>query len=281
MRKQILCLLAAAILLCFPFTAGAERNKYLDVALSFLEEGNPFLKRYNEINETEITPVCPLGCPYFWGGRHVVSLLKPYSPNSSSDYYKRDQKYLYGLDCTGFIQYIQKKTGHEPQAKNADLLKASQYTEYARTAANKAVGTERAQALRIGDLVVMQHTSGGYHIAMYCGTLSFYGYTEETLPPELIPYMEYPLIIHCTGSSDYYLRYKAYLEDLNETEIIPPYGGVIVSILDVPQSVATAETPDEIGLCQPCFDLEGYHLQITDLSQEKRFRWIRWRLKAE
>lgn len=281
MRKQILCLLAAAILLCFPFTAGAERNKYLGVALSFLEEGNPFLKHYNEINETEITPVCPLGCPYFWGGRHVVSLLKPYSPNSSSDYYKRDRKYLYGLDCTGFIRYIQEKTGYEPQAKTSDLLKAGQYTEYARNAANKAFGAERAQALRIGDLVAIQHPSGGYHIAMYCGTLSFYGYTEENVPRELIPYLEYPLIIHSTGSSDYYLRYKAYLEEMDEEEIIPPYGGVIISILDVPSSAATAETPDEIGLGQPCFDLEGYHLQITDLSQEKRFRWIRWRLKAE
>ena len=34
-------------------------------------------------------------------------------------------------------------------------------------------------------------------------------------------------------------------------------------------------------LKKPCFDLEGYHLEILDLSAEKRQRWIRWRKRPE
>lgn len=278
MGRRLVFLLIIIALIVLQAAGSAERNKYLDTALAFLEDGNPFLVRYNQINGTEITPLCPLGCPYFWGGRHVVSLLKPYSPSHSSDYYHTDQKYLYGLDCVGFIQWIQKKAGYETQLKISDLLKNSEYRKYRNTAADRTVGSRRTEALRIGDLVAIQHTAGGYHMAMYCGTLSFYGYTAETLPEELIPYIEYPLIIHCTGSSDYHVRYREYLQG---TDITPPFGGVIVSILDVPISAATSETPDAIDLRQPCFELEGYHLQITDLAQEKQYRWVRWRLRQK
>jgi len=53
-----------------------------------------------------------------------------------------------------------------------------------------------------------------------------------------------------------------------------------VSILDVPAGDApsfTPEIPELPELKWPCFDLEGYHLEILDLSTEKRQRWIRWR----
>ena len=56
-----------------------------------------------------------------------------------------------------------------------------------------------------------------------------------------------------------------------------------MTMLDAPAEAADAEAPDpdapDRGV--PCFDLEGYRLQITDLSGEKDVRWIRWRQKAE
>ncbi len=73
------------------------------------------------------------------------------------------------------------------------------------------------------------------------------------------------------------VRYNA---ETCDTETLPPFGGVIVSILDVPAEAApsfTPEVPELPELTKPCFDLEGYHLEILDLSAEKRQRWIRWR----
>ena len=286
MKLRIIALLIVVVMLC-PVVGHAERSKYLEAALRFLEEDNPFLLRYNEMNGTNVKALCPLGCPYFWGGRHVKSLLKVASPGSSSEYYKTDLKYLYGLDCVGFTRWIDEWLGYEPHPAISQLLNTTQYTENLIRGAKNAAGEDRTAVLRIGDLVVMQHASGGFHVAMYCGTLSFFGYDEDSVPPELIPYLGYPLLIHCTGSSDYYERYRVYLESQNEYDVQPPSGGVIISILDVPLSEATATTPDAVGLttsdaidlCVPCFDLEGYHLQITDLTQEKHVRWIRWRVK--
>ena len=281
MKIRIIVILAVALLLLTGAVGVADRSKYLAAALPFREEGNPFRVRYNEINGTEIRPLCPLGCPYFWGGRRVTTLLRPASPNSSSDYYKKNLKYLSGLDCVGFTRYINQKTGYENHPAISDMLNTAQYTEYLIRGAKNSTGEERASVLRIGDLVAMQHPSGGFHIAMVCGTLADYGYTAETLPEELRPYLHYPLVIHCTGSSDYYERYRDSLSAAGQDDVQPPFGGVIVSILDVPLSEATAATPDYLGLSAPCFDLEGYHLEILDLSAEKRVRWIRWRKRPE
>ena len=55
----------------------------------------------------------------------------------------------------------------------------------------------------------------------------------------------------------------------------------IVTLLDAPLSAADAKTPDMLDLGVPCFDLEGYHLQITDLSEEMDIRWLHWRKKPE
>ena len=60
----------------------------------------------------------------------------------------------------------------------------------------------------------------------------------------------------------------------------PPFGGVVVTLLDVPASDAPYRTPAVEGLeSEPCFDLEGYHLQVTSLENERRIRWIRWKQK--
>ena len=281
MKMRLMLFLLAGIILLLPLTGNAGQSRFLDAALSFLEDGNPFIRRYNELNNTDIRSRFPLGCPYFWGGRHIKAILQPASPGSSSDYYHTDRLYLYGLDCVGFTRWINEKTGYEAHPKISDLLNRSMYKECIIRGAAYAAGEELSSLLRIGDLLAIQHTSGGFHIAMYCGTLADYGYTDESVPAELVPYLHYPLLIHCSGSSDYYERYKGYLEAGGQTEINPPYGGVIVSILDVPVSAAKASTPDVLDLRVPCFDLEGYHLQILDLSQEKQYRWIRWRHRPE
>ncbi len=275
-------LLAGLLLMMIPAAAGGMRKSvFLDAALPFLEEDNPFLKRYNELTGRELKAKYPLGCPYFWGGRIVSSILRPASPGSSSDYYRKDRKYLYGLDCVGFTRAVFRRAGYEDHPQISELLNRSLHTDKLIRGVTNASGEERAARLKIGDLAAIRHMSGGFHIAMYCGTLSDFGYDAGSVPEELVPYLDYPLLIHCTGSSDYHERYRKYLEENNMDGVNPPFGGVIVTILNVPAAAAASSTPDAIGLCFPCFDLEGCHLPITDLSQEKQYRWIRWRQKPE
>lgn len=276
-------LLAAVmvILLLVPAGVRAERYRVVEAALTMLEEGNPFLARYNAENGTEIKARFPLGCPYFWGGRNVNRVLQPASPAQSSDYYRTDRVYLCGLDCVGLTRWILEQTGYTPHDAVSKLLDRRLYREQANYRAMKTAGETRTEALDIGDLLAIRHPSGGYHCAMYIGTLWDFGYTAATLPEALKPYLYYPLLIHCTGSGDYYERYRAYLEKEPGSEVLPPFGGVIVSILDVPLSAADARTPDASEPGVPCFDLEGYHLQITDLTGEKDVRWLHWKVKAE
>ena len=279
MKKRCLQVIAVlgVIVLILPAIASADRNRMMETALPFLEDGNPFLQRYNEMEGTDLEPVCPLGCPYFYGGYNIRHLLKPANPDHESEYYRKDQKYLYGFDCSGFTKYVVEQAGYERHPKISELLNRTLYTECEIPRSMTLSGKALSPVLRRGDLLAIQHMDGGFHIAMFCGTLRDFGYTTETLPEVLVPYLFYPLLIHCTASSDYHERYSAYLEEQGLEDVIPPYGGVIVSILDVPLSAATSETPQIKDLSRPCFELEGYHLQITDLTQEKRYRWIRWR----
>ena len=279
--KKVLVILLALLVVLPMGEACADRSKALELALSMLEEGNPFLARYNAENGTEVQARFPLGCPYFWGGRHVKNILKPASPYQNSDYYKTDQTYLYGLDCTGFTRWIGMNMGYMEHDSISRLLSYNTYPDIGIYKALKATGEARAKALRIGDLLAIRHMSGGFHIAMYMGTLRYYGYDEQSVPEELATYLSYPLLIHCTGSMDYQERYKAYLEETGQAEVIPPFGGVIVTILDVPPEAATLKTADGDGVEIPCFELEGYHLQITDLTAEKTYRWVRWRKRPE
>ena len=62
--KRLIALLTALVLLfLLPSFAGADRYRILDYALSMLEEGNPFLMRYNSENHLDVKARYPLGCP--------------------------------------------------------------------------------------------------------------------------------------------------------------------------------------------------------------------------
>ena len=124
--KRIL-LTVMAILLLAPAGVRADRYRILDAALSMLEDGNPFLERYNELNDCVIKARWPLGCPYFWGGRNVRRILQPASPTQSSNYYRTDEVYLYGLDCVGLTRWIVGQAGYEPHGAVSEMLNRSLY----------------------------------------------------------------------------------------------------------------------------------------------------------
>ncbi len=281
-RRALRKLALLWVLLLLPFSpAKAERSPILDAALTMLEEGNPFLESYNRVTGAGLQARYPLGCPYFWGGRSVRRILEPFVSTQSSEFFHAGRMYLYGLDCVGFTRWVLQQAGYSAHAYIGGLLDRSQYPELEIAGAAEARGEARAALLEAGDLVAIRHHSVMKHVALYIGTLKDFGYTEDTLPEALKPYLGYPLLIHCTGSSDYYERYENYLEDVYDFRVYPPDGGVIVTLLDAPASAATGSmlTPNNVE--KPCFELEGYHLQITDLDAEKDSRWIRWRLTTD
>lgn len=274
-----ICLLTTAVMILLTSAGMADRYHVLDAALSMLEEGNPFLTRYNEDTGAGIEARYPLGCPYFWGGRDTEKILEPAHPEQESDYYKTENQYLYGLDCAGFTRWVVEQAGYTPHDSISNLLNKNKYKEYVIYKAAKKTGNKRVEELNVGDILCIQHEDGSYHSAMFIGTLLDYGYTARSLPEDLRPYLHYPLLIHATGSSVYYERYRNYLEGQGDTTTQPPYGGVIVTLLDANPEDAAYHTPAVLDLETRCFDLEGYHLQVTDLSGEKQTRWIRWRQK--
>ena len=65
----LLVLVLTMVLSILPAQAEVERSKLLDAAFSMLEEGNDFVRRYNEMTGAEVAATFVDGCPYFFGGK--------------------------------------------------------------------------------------------------------------------------------------------------------------------------------------------------------------------
>ena len=278
MRRCTLLILALS-LLCLLAPVRAEeltQNDLLEAALSHLEKGNPLLEHYNQVTGRSVEARFELGCPYFWGGRAESRLGTVMNAwQSSPGYYIKGYPYIYGYDCNGFIGWLLRNHGFQPLGSISGALYSPSSPATDIEGSRTARGKELSARLQIGDVLAIRHHGSSYHIAMYIGTLRQYGYTEEGTTASIRALLDYPLIIHCTVSSDYYIRYESYIEDAFDTIVYPPDGGVIVSVV-APVSMATDEeiNPDN-GMTSYCL-LDGYRLQIYDLSRDTETRWIRW-----
>ncbi len=76
MMKKLLSLLCLTALLCAGASAELVKNQYLDAAFPALEEGNPFVARYEEATGADITPLISIGIPYTFGGQDARYLFK-------------------------------------------------------------------------------------------------------------------------------------------------------------------------------------------------------------
>lgn len=298
MLKRCLTLLLA-LALCLgavPAVAEVQQSPLLDAAFSLIEKNNPFLDRYNAITGAEVEARFELGMPYFFGGKFDTTTAKDGTPLmfsrepeytkrkmwENTKFYRKDQSYIYGFDCSGFTKWILAQIG-EPEHDDLDAM-INQWGKYGkkyhiyshRKGKEMPPYNELAATLQVGDLLVAK--KGARHIMMFIGTLRDYGYTEEEVP-ELAEYLDHALVIHSGPNFDYTDRIQAFLDATDDpyyADVNPPDGGVSVSIIGVPFKQAPNQghfgTHDFAWYELP----DGYKLTIWDLPSATSFCW--WRV---
>ena len=213
------------------------KSPILDAALSLLEEGNPFLERYNIVTGSGIQPKMPYGVPYLYGGQaesHVFAKAPEYVVQeawiNSPIYYRAGTTYIYGFDCAGYVKWVWKQAGLGELPGGQEMLNDGYRSVFHSVSREMPPFSELAQYLRPGDLLVTEN-----HMAIFIGTLRQFGYTAKEAP-SLAPWLDWPLVIHSTvhaGVADHfdYLIHNG-LQKYKLATVTD--GGVGVSLLGVP-----------------------------------------------
>lgn len=251
--------------------AQVERNLELNAAFSMLEEGNPFLLRYNELTGADIQARYPLGLPYMFGGKDADKLLTVRYSIETTKNFTEGQRYIYGFDCSGFTNWINFQSG-KPQHDGLEqmLFNRGLYRHNQLNVVGIPIDSLHLE-LQVGDYLVTSSGSGR-HIMMFIGTLLDYGYTAQDAP-ELKDYLDYPLVVHCGLCPPYAQRYQAYIDE-NGLNCNTTDGGVAVAIVGMP----VAEAPHYLytqNYDHYYFDLDGYFLRVYDLEAASAYVWFR------
>lgn len=226
------------------------RSPWLDAGLSLMEEGNPFLVRYNIIAGGKATSILPFGVPYLYGGRaanHVFSRTPDYAVEkawiSSPAYYVAGTSYLYGFDCVGYVRWVWEQTT-EMEWPGCDALLRDGERHVLDTDSLMPDWEDLARILRPGDILVLRHPDN--HTALYLGTLRQFGYTEEDVP-ELAPYLDYPLVMHAAVNAAVARRFDWLIHNglPKYRGSQPPDGGVCAAILGVPVQAAPGHVVEQ------------------------------------
>ena len=249
-----------------------EAKKYLNVALTMMEENNPITRMYNENCGGTVQARFKYGVPYLFGGMHESSLLRARYSSQNSNYYSTEKLYLGGFDCIGFARWLHNQAGMNTLPAISDIPKQSKKNL---VDVEGKPFPEWAEAMKVGDSIAMAYKGGGYHIMVYIGTLRDFGYTEDMLGA-LAPYIDYPLAIHC-GMNNYHTEwYAQYLKEVGYTSVTPPDGGVTISIIGAPYDKCTFTETMWKGTKNEktfyWFDLEGYNLTSIDPTADT----VRW-----
>ena len=288
-------LLAALVLLtAFPVRGRAEKepSDLLEAAFELLEEGNPFVQRYEEQTGRKIEPLFAYGVPYFYGGLSGSKgngwFYMAYPDyfvkqcEKGSGYFEPGKKYFYGLDCTGFTRHVYKACGREAHPSLSDIMtqwEQKQYHVYDSRKGYEAPPYDQLKdTLQIGDLLVIKHEKNkSRHVMMYIGTLRDFGYTAEE-EPTLAAWLDYPLVIHCGLSPFYGERFQKLIDEFPDKygRCTTTDGGVAVSIL----GVRPEDAPEHGHVQKTDYDWfvmndGGYVLSEINLSDVKYYAW--WR----
>lgn len=304
MKKCIVWTLLLILLCgaCVSANAELEKNPLLDAAFSALEKDNIFQRRYNELTGSNVESLFELGVPYFFGQQvsngkllnktYLVSKYPEYAIKKCLEVTKTFVKgdlYIYGFDCSGYTRWIYDQCGLGMHPGLQDMITKGQYRQYHLYNGGKNWTSKKKEmpaynelkdTLQVGDLLVTKHSAR--HIMMYIGTLSDYGFTAEEVP-DLAPYLDNPLVIHC-GPSPFYGECFQKLIDENPERYGRCHttnGGVEVSILGVEPEEATYHTTVfHTKIYSADYDYfliddGNYMLTLRDIDNATSFCWYR------
>ena len=256
------------------------RSPYLDAAFSMLEEGNPFLERYNLLTGAGISPLFPYGVPYFIGGTKYRTLAvhipeyTVYAAWQNTLYYRSGVNYLYGFDCMGFARWVWEQAGRDPLTTISDMLMRSESDALYCSGGKKPMPDweKLPEVLEPGALLALTHP--GNHIAVYIGTLRQYGYTPVQVPL-LKDYLDYPLVIHCTVNASVANRFAWLLRNGSPRYhgVTVTDGGVCVSILGLMKTQAQHSVSQQLQMTY-WFDLpDQTWLTLLDVGEISQYAW--------
>ncbi len=263
---------ACLVLACAPHArATLHGSDFVDLSFSLLEAGNPIAARYGELTGREVRPLFRLGVPYFFGGSKIENVGLPATAHDSNSFYTAGKNYLGGLDCIGFIRWVYGRMGLPGPDELPRLLSEKLYGRLRVDLAGLRPEAWQGR-LSAGDLLVTH--GNGRHILMYVGTLRLFGYTEPEAPG-LAAYLDHPLVIHCSSNAFHPAWYRQYLRE-EGLRCGGTVGGVMLSLLGVPEDAPAAVCRTPYGNAQRYFPLEGYMLTVYELGDAAASRWLSW-----
>jgi len=262
----------AAVKALQEYADAIEAKKYLNVALTMMEENNPITRMYNQNCGGMVQARFKYGVPYLFGGMHESSLLRARYASQNSNYYSTEKLYLGGFDCIGFARWLHNQAGMNTLPAISDIPKQNKKNL---VSVKGKTFPEWSELMKVGDSIAIAYKGGGYHIMVYIGTLRDFGYTEGMLG-DLAPYIDYPLAIHC-GMNNYHTAwYTQYLTEVGYSSVTPPDGGVTISVIGAPYKKCPHTETMWKGTKNVktfyWFDLEGYNLTSIDPTADG----IRW-----
>ena len=249
----------------FPLDRVREGTLY-DASLSMLEEGSPFVARYDDTADSLLEVKLPLGVPYYYAGASEEKFLNRYFPSATTRFYRPDHLYLCGLDCVGMTRLVYEKCGLEPHPSIVDMLRWGM----GRSALEGKDPAEWPAMLLPGDLICVKH--GTYHVMMYLGTLRKFGWTERDAG-EAAGLLDAPLVIHCGGNPFYYERYREYISEKAYRNTYPPDGGVTVSVIQPTDEKAPHSMDTEWGKHFGWYLVDGKPLLVFKLADCTELAW--------
>ena len=289
MKRRILAAVFALALLLGSQASAWEADGLIEVGFRMLEEGNPFVRRFEERSGRKVETLFPQGVPYLFAGKESSAMFRWYpeyarckAPRDST-HFRKGEFYIYGLDCSGFTNYIN-KNGHRKQHGTLQEMMNDPNEAKAHHLYDQRMETpppdwpELKDVLQVGDYLLIHRDGALYrHIMMYIGTMRDFGYTEEE-EPELAAYLDYPLVLHCGTSPVYGERFQKII-DGNPEKYSPCHttdGGVQISIV----GVKPEEAPEHIHVQQTDFDYfimrdGGYWLTAVNMTGLKSWCWYR------
>ena len=252
-------------------------HRFLDIALSMLEEDNPILVKYKET-----APLLPedrlvrpqkykLGIPYLFGGTNIKLVGQVMQGLANSLYYSKEKRYIGGLDCMGFARTVHRQWGM-PR-----LPKISSIPDYQDRLIDLS-DTPMDQwhhHLQPGDCIAIGYGRSN-HITLYMGTLRTMGFTPQDVGDPLHSLLDNPLVIHVGMNNFATQRFTDYIRSKRLRKVTPPDGGITISLI-APNELATDSetmwtgTPNEKTFYW-C-DLQGYPLNFMDLTSDRIAWW--------